>query len=147
MRCSNQVSQKRINQINFQHCPYCDTEVFLDNDGIPLPQTLRGRVIQQGNVVPTVARLKYIIEHIQDVQLVNPDDLRAHQIVCLRRYDLTDVLCQNIINPQDGDDWISVVRRNILKKISPHLAFIHLLFIQLLGLLNTMEEVGLDFLK
>jgi len=120
MRCNNSLCQKRVDQANIQNCPHCGAQIKLHNP-IPLPLILRGRQIQQGNVVPTVARLSNIIQQMNNAQQVDPATLRYYEIACLRKYDLTFDLRQEIINPQNGDDWISIVRRNILAMTFPPL--------------------------
>lgn len=121
MRCTNPVCQKNIEELgNHQRCPFCDSIQVVGQE-IDLPRVLRGRAIQTGNVVPTVARLKNVLTQIQNINQVNPDSLRNYERTCLDKYYLTNIVLREILHPSNGDDWISIVRRNILANNFPPL--------------------------
>lgn len=82
MRCTNSICQKKIEDLgNHQECPFCNS-IHVVGVEIDLPRVLRGRAIQTGNVVPTVARLINVINIIQNVNEVNPDSLRSYERTC-----------------------------------------------------------------
>lgn len=121
MRCTNSICQKKIEDLgNHQECPFCNS-IHVVGVEIDLPRVLRGRAIQTGNVVPTVARLINVINIIQNVNEVNPDSLRSYERTCLKKYNLTNTVLSEILHPLNGDDWISIVRRHILANNFPPL--------------------------
>lgn len=121
MRCTNPVCQKKIEDLdNHQECPFCNSFQVVGQE-VDLPRVLGGRAIQTGNVVPTVARFKNIITQIQTINQVNPEGLRSYERASLNKYYLTNTDPTEILNPMDGDDWISIVRRHILANNFPPL--------------------------
>lgn len=121
MRCTNPVCQKKIEDLgNHQECPFCNSTQDFGREFV-LPRVLRGRVIQAGNVVPTVARLKNVITQIQKINQVNPEQLRSYERISLKKYHLTNPVLTQILNPMEGDDWISIVRRHIIATNFPPL--------------------------